>query len=175
MNDHLCGRLTVATGNIYLNPMDKAPLFTLFDADGKKVSLEDFLGQWVVLYFYPKDNTPGCTIEAINFTKSLPQFSEINTVILGVSPDSQKSHQCFRDKKELAVQLLSDPEHIVLDQYGSWKPKKMFGREYLGVVRSTFIIDPAGLVRHVWAKVKVKDHVETVLETVKTLQKQKGS
>ena len=154
-----------------LNPMDKAPLFTLFDTDGKEVSLKDFAGKWVVLYFYPKDNTPGCTIEAINFTKNLSQFAKINTVILGVSPDSQKSHQRFREKKELKVQLLSDPEHTVLNQYGSWQPKKMFGREYLGVVRSTFIIDPAGLIRHIWAKVKVKNHVEDVLEILKTLQK----
>ena len=150
--------------------MERAPQFTLFDTDGKEVSLSDFLGQWVVLYFYPKDNTPGCTVEATGFTKLLSQFAEVNTVILGVSPDSQASHQRFREKKQLKVQLLSDPEHTVLDAYGVWRPKKMFGREYLGVVRSTFIIDPAGLVRHIWEKVKVMNHVETVLETVKTLQ-----
>ncbi|MCK5809265.1 thioredoxin-dependent thiol peroxidase [bacterium] len=150
--------------------MEKAPLFTLFDTDGNELSLKEFAGKWVVLYFYPKDNTPGCIIEATGFTKFLPEFTEINTVILGVSPDSQASHQRFREKKQLEVRLLSDPDHTVLKQYGVWRPKKMFGKEFLGVVRSTFIIDPAGLVRHIWDKVKVTNHVETVLETVKTLQ-----
>ena len=161
----------MVTGTILLNPMDKAPLFTLFDTDGKQVSLKDFAGKWVVLYFYPKDNTPGCTIEAVNFTKTLSQFAEINTAILGVSPDSPQSHQRFCEKKSLEVQLLSGSDHIVLEQYGAWRPKKMFGREILGVVRSTFIIDPAGLIRFVWKKVKVRDHIEDVLNKVKELQK----
>ena len=160
----------MAKKHVPFEVMDKAPQFTLSDTDGKEVSLSDFAGKWVVLYFYPKDNTPGCTVEATGFTKLLAQFAEINTVILGVSPDSQASHQRFREKKQLKVQLLSDTEHSVLEKYGSWRPKKMFGREYLGVVRSTFIIDPAGLVRHIWEKVRVMNHVETVLETVKTLQ-----
>ena len=154
-----------------LKEMDMAPLFQLFDTEREEVSLKELRGKWVVLYFYPKDNTPGCTIEAVNFTKTLKQFKTLNTVVLGVSPDSPESHQRFCEKKALEVQLLSDPEHTVLSQYGVWKPKKMFGREYLGVVRSTFIIDPAGFIRYVWEKVKVRDHIEDVLNTIKELQK----
>ncbi len=140
-----------------------APDFNLPDQNENSVSLENFRGKWIVLYFYPKDNTSGCTLEALDFTCSVDKFTEHNAVIIGVSPDSVKSHNKFIDKHSLNINLLSDPEHTVLEKYGAWGPKKMYGREYMGVVRSTFLIDPEGKVRQVWKKVKVKGHVETIL------------
>lgn len=141
---------------------DKAPQFCLPDKDNQKVCLRDLAGKWVVLYFYPKDNTSGCTMEAIYFTKAKAQFEKLNAAILATSPDSMESHCKFADKHGLEITLLSDPDHKVLATYGAWQKKKMYGREFWGVVRSTFLIDPKGKIRYIWPKVKVAGHVEEV-------------
>lgn len=148
----------------------KAPDFCLQNQDNKKVCLGDYKGKWVVLYFYPKDNSKTCTLEAIDFTDKLKQFDEINTVVIGVSPDSVKSHKNFAIKHDLNFILLSDPEHEVLEKYGVWKLKKMYGREYMGVERSTFIIDPEGNISSEWRKVRVKGHVEAVKQKIVELK-----
>ncbi len=148
---------------------DKAPDFCLPDKDGNEICLKDFRGKWVVLYFYPKDNTSGCTKEAIDFTEHLDEFASLNAVVFGVSKDSVKSHKNFAEKHGLKVTLLSDPEHKVIEQYGAWKLKKRYGREYYGTQRSTFLIDPDGIIRHIWPNVRVKGHVEAVLEKLKEL------
>jgi peroxiredoxin Q/BCP len=139
-----------------------APQFCLPDKDNRKVCLKDFKGKWVVLYFYPKDNTSGCTMEATYFSQAKTQFTKLGAVILAVSPDSLESHCKFADKHELTITLLSDPEHKVLEGYGAWQKKSMYGRQFWGVVRSTFLIDPKGKIRQVWPKVKVAGHVEEV-------------
>jgi peroxiredoxin Q/BCP len=123
-----------------------------------------------VLYFYPKDNTSGCTLEAIDFTKSIDAFEKLNGVVVGVSPDSPKSHCNFRDKHNLKVKLLSDESHDVLNQYGVWVKKSMYGKDYFGVERSTFLINPDGKVVFVWRKVKVPGHIEAVLDKIKSVQ-----
>ena len=140
----------------------KAPAFALDNQDGDKVRLTDFAGKWVVLYFYPKDNTSGCTKEACGFTEALPNFTKLNAEVLGVSPDSVKSHQGFIAKQNLKITLLSDPDHKILEKYGVWQKKSMYGREYFGVVRTTFLIDPKGKIARVWEKVKVAGHVDEV-------------
>jgi peroxiredoxin Q/BCP len=123
----------------------------------------------LVLYFYPKDNTPGCTTEAKDFSEYSQQFQELGADVIGVSPDSEKSHCKFIDKHNLSIQLLSDPEHKVIEAYGVWRLKKFMGKEYMGVVRSTFLISPDGKIAQVWDQVRVKGHVEKVLQE---LQKQ---
>ncbi len=143
---------------------DEAINFCLPDKDEKQVCLEDFRGKWIVLYFYPKDNTSGCTREAKDFTTLLEEFEKNNAVIIGISPDPPKKHLSFIMKHELKVLLLSDTEHKVLEQYGAWQLKKMYGREYMGVVRSTFLIDPEGKIAYAWRKVRVKGHAEAVLK-----------
>jgi thioredoxin-dependent peroxiredoxin len=144
----------------------RAPAFSLSNADGKKISLKDYAGKSVVLYFYPRDNTPGCTLEAQAFQKALPEFKKRKTVVLGVSPDGEASHCKFRDKFELAFDLLSDPEHAVIDKYGAWGEKNMYGKKMMGVVRTTVIIDGEGNVQKVFPKVKVNGHVDAVLEAL---------
>lgn len=146
---------------------NKAPAFTLFDADGNKHNLSDFLGKKVILYFYPKDNTSGCTKEACNFRDSLADFEAENAVILGVSPDSQKSHQNFRSKYDLPFILLSDPEKKIAEKYGVFKEKKMYGKTYMGIERSTFFIDEKGRLSEKWREVKVTSHVELVLDRIR--------
>jgi len=153
-----------------LNIGDKAPEFCLPDAKKGETCLKDMKGKWVVLYFYPKDNTPGCTMEALEFTATEEDFEEKNAVILGVSPDSTKSHAKFKEKHDLGITLLSDTEKKMLESYGVWQKKKMFGREYMGVVRSTFLINTEGVVAYIWRKVKVKGHVDSVMETLTKLQ-----
>jgi peroxiredoxin Q/BCP len=148
----------------------EAPGFCLPDQNGETVCLDSFRGRWVVLYFYPKDNTKACTLEALDFTLNKAEFEEIGAVVLGVSPDSVKSHQSFCQKHDLTIALLSDPEHEALEKYGVWQLKKMYGREYHGVVRSTFLIDPYGKLTHEWRKVRVKGHVETVKEKILELK-----
>ncbi len=148
---------------------EKAPDFCLPNQDSEEVCLRDLQGSWVVLYFYPKDNTPGCTTEALDFTAHLEEFQALGATVLGVSPDSVRKHQNFIAKKELKVTLLADEEKEVCQAYGVWQLKKNYGREYMGVVRSTFIIDPDGIIRAKWEKVKVKGHVEEVLNTLKEL------
>jgi peroxiredoxin Q/BCP len=149
---------------------DPAPPFCLKDSEGNEVCLKDFEGKWVVLYFYPKDNTPGCTLEAIDFTKNLEDFEKLGATVLGVSPDSEESHKKFCEKHGLKVTLLSDKDHKVLEAYGVWKLKKRYGREYYGVERSTFLISPDGRVAHLWRNVKVKRHVEEVLKKLRELK-----
>lgn len=149
---------------------DMAPEFNLPDNNNKNTSLKEYEGKWVVLYFYPKDNTPGCTLEAKEFTEKIAEFEKRNAFVIGVSPDSPKSHCNFMQKHNLNVKLLSDEEHSVLEKYGVWQLKKRYGREYYGVERSTFLIDPEGKIAFLWKSVNVKGHVEEVLEKLKQLQ-----
>lgn len=142
----------------------KAPAFTLEDQAGQQVRLADLAGQWVVLYFYPKDDTPGCTTEACDFTASIKSFEKLDAVVLGCSPDSVASHAKFADKYELKVRLLSDPDRKVLEKYGAYGEKTLYGKKTVGVIRSTVIVDPKGRVAHHWARVKAKGHVEQVKE-----------
>ncbi len=145
----------------------KAPDFKLKNQDGETVSLKDFKGKNVVLYFYPKDNTSGCTKEACNFRDEFPKFKNVDAVILGVSPDSVASHKKFAEKYDLPFSLLSDEEKIVLEEYGVWQEKSMYGRKYMGVVRTTVIIDENGKIRKIFPKVKVEGHNKEVLEALK--------
>ena len=147
----------------------KAPAFSLPDADGKKRSLKEFLGKKVILYFYPKDNTPGCTTEACDFRDSFPKFKNDDAVVLGMSPDSPQSHTKFAGKFELPFILLSDEKKEVLQKYDVWKEKSMYGRKYMGVVRTTMIIDEKGIVRKIYPKVKVTRHVEEVYKDLKEI------
>ena len=147
---------------IELQVGDQAPEFCLPNKDDKKVCLKDFKGKNVILYFYPMDNTPGCTIEAIGFTNILPEFEKLDAIVVGISPDSPKSHAKFAEKKKLKVKLLSDTDKKVLKLYGAWGKNKFRGNEYIGVIRSTFLIDPSGQIVHVWPKVSVKGHAEEV-------------
>jgi peroxiredoxin Q/BCP len=149
---------------------DKAPKFSLLDTNENKVSENDFKGKWLVLYFYPKDNTSGCTVEAIEFTARIKEFANLNAVVLGISPDSCKSHQNFTQKHDLKVNLLSDPKKKMLQDYGVWQEKSMYGRKYMGVVRTTYLIDPDGKIAAVWLKVKAKGHAEEVQNKLKELQ-----
>ncbi len=152
-----------------LKPGDMAPDFVLKNAEGKDVRLSDFRGKWVVLYFYPKDDTPGCTKEAIGFTELAGEFEKLGAVIIGVSPDPPESHVRFMRKYNLNVNLLSDTEKEVLKKYGAWGKKKMYGKEYEGVIRSTYLIDPDGKIVRVWPKVKVEGHAKEVLETLRAI------
>lgn len=145
----------------------KAPDFSLLNQDEKKISLKDYVGQKVVLYFYPKDDTSGCTKEACSFSDELPKFSKIDAVILGVSPDSVKSHKKFSEKYKLKFDLLADDEKNVVEKYGVWKEKSMYGRKYMGVERTTFIIDEKGKIKKIFNKVKVDGHNKEVLEALK--------
>jgi peroxiredoxin Q/BCP len=147
-----------------------APEFCLPDLDKGEICLDELRGKWVVLYFYPKDNTKGCTMEALEFTAAEEDFNNQGAIILGVSPDDIKSHVKFKEKYDLSLNLLSDTEKNVLEKYGVWQQKKMFGREYMGVVRSTFLIDPNGKIRRIWRKVRVQGHVDTVLQKLKELK-----
>ncbi|MBE0495371.1 MAG: thioredoxin-dependent thiol peroxidase [Campylobacterales bacterium] len=149
---------------------DFAPEFCLPNQDEAEVCLRDIKGRWIVLYFYPKDNTPGCTTEACDFTAALPAFDALDAVVLGVSPDSPKKHRSFIEKKELGITLLADESTQMAQEYGVWQLKKMCGKEYMGIVRTTFIIDPQGKIAHVWENVKVKDHTKAVRETLAKLQ-----
>jgi peroxiredoxin Q/BCP len=147
------------------------PLFCLPDRAGKQECLSDFTGKWVVLYFYPKDNTSGCTREAIEFSEQLSDFAKLDAVVIGISPDSPASHQKFAEKHQLGVLLLSDENHEVAEKYSVWKLKRMYGREYYGIERSTFLITPQGKLAHEWRKVKVGGHVDAVKQTLETLRK----
>ena len=148
----------------------KAPEFCLPNQDETEVCLRDAKGKWVILYFYPKDNTPGCTTEACDFTSAMPDFEDLDAVILGVSPDSPKKHRNFIEKKELQITLLSDENKAVCESYGVWQLKKMCGREYMGVVRTTYIIDPNGKVAYRFDKVRVKGHVQKVKAKLEELK-----
>ena len=142
---------------------DKAPDFTLPADDGREVSLSDYLGKKVVLYFYPKDGTPGCTREAIEFKSLIKEFANENTVVLGVSKDSVQSHQKFKRKHELPFTLLSDPQGKALNLYDVWKKKSLYGRTFMGTERTTYLIDERGIVKKIYRKVKVKGHAQACL------------
>lgn len=147
----------------------KAPAFSLPDQDGQMVSIDELKGKNIVLYFYPKDMTPGCTTEACDFRDQYSAFAEQDTVVLGVSPDPAARHQKFIEKHDLPFTLLADEEQVAANLYGVWTLKKNFGKEYMGIERSTFLIDKEGIVVREWRKVRVKDHVQETLEAVKAL------
>ena len=149
---------------------DRAPDFTLQSNNGEQITLSDFSGKSnVVLYFYPKDNTPGCTKEACAFRDNIETINAEDTVVLGISPDSIKSHEKFISKHALNFNLLSDPEHVVAEKYGAWAEKKMYGRTFHGIVRSTFIVGKDETIKKVFPKVKVDGHVDEVMEFLKTI------
>ncbi len=152
---------------------NNAPEFCIPNQDDVEICLRDLIGKWIVLYFYPKDNTPGCTTQACDFTAALPAFEELDAIILGVSPDSTKKHRNFIEKKDIEFTLLSDEDKKVCEAYGVWQLKKFMGKEYMGVVRSTFIINPEGKIAKIWTKVKVKGHIQDVQNSLTEL-KNKG-
>lgn len=149
---------------------DEAPPFMLPDQDGKSVSLTDFTGKWLVLYFYPKDDTPGCTLEGIEFTAHEAAFTQRKAAVVGVSGDSAEKHCAFREKHKLSVRLLSDPGKRTMERYGAFKEKMLYGRTFLGIVRSTVLIDPQGKVAWHWPKATTKGHAEEVLKKLGELQ-----
>jgi peroxiredoxin Q/BCP len=149
---------------------DKAPAFTLPADGGGKVSLKDLKGKAVVLYFYPKDDTSGCTAEACAFRDALPDFSEVKAKVIGISRDSVKSHDKFKDKYGLPFPLASDEDGKVCEAYGTWVEKSMYGRKYMGIERATFLIDRHGVIRNVWRKVKVPGHADEVLKAAAALK-----
>jgi thioredoxin-dependent peroxiredoxin len=148
----------------------KAPDFTALDDRGEKIKLSDFKGRNVVLFFYPKDDTSGCTKEACSFRDALPRFDGLNAVVLGISPDSVKSHQKFKEKFQLPYPLVVDEDHAIAERYGVWGEKSMYGRKYWGILRTTFVIDKTGKVAKVFEKVKPEDHATEVAEAVATLK-----
>jgi peroxiredoxin Q/BCP len=152
-----------------LNIGDKAPNFSLPANGGKTISLSDYAGKNIVLYFYPKDSTPGCTTEAKDFTSLKADFEDANTVILGMSKDTVKRHDNFIAKQELAIDLVSDEEGKSIEEFGVWVEKSMYGKKYMGIERATFLIDGSGEIREIWRKVKVKGHADAVLEAAKAL------
>ena len=149
----------------------KAPLFKIPSTTKSEYSLKDSLGKYIVIYFYPKDDTPGCTIEANDFNKLLPKFKKLNCDVLGISKDNLKSHNKFRDKYKIKFDLLSDEDLAVLKKYKVWAKKKFMGREFMGILRTTFLIDPKGKIIKIWENVKVKDHAKDVLDTLNSIQK----
>jgi peroxiredoxin Q/BCP len=149
----------------------KAPDFTLASTNKTDYSLKNSSGKYVVIYFYPKDDTPGCTVEANDFNKLLPQFKKLNCEVFGISKDNLKSHDKFKDKYKLKFDLLSDEELTVLKKFKVWAKKKFMGREFMGILRTTFLIDKKGKILKIWENVKVKDHAKEVLETLKEIQK----
>ena len=146
----------------------KAPEFTVEDDSGKKVKLSDFKGKKVVLYFYPKDDTPGCTKEACHFRDGLKDIAKSGAVVLGVSADDVKSHKKFKEKFELNFPLLADTDKKIVEAYDVWKEKSMYGKKYMGIERTTFIIDKDGKISHIFPKVKVDDHYDEVVEALKS-------
>jgi peroxiredoxin Q/BCP len=150
---------------------DLAPDFSLPGDDNQTISLSDYTGKKLVLYFYPKDDTPGCTKEACEFQEALPGFNNKKIEVIGVSKDSVKKHDKFKEKYNLRFPLISDEETELCQKFGVWVEKSMYGRTYMGIERATFLIDEKGVVRHIWRKVKVKGHVEDVLKTALELEK----
>jgi peroxiredoxin Q/BCP len=148
---------------------DPAPDFELETDDRGTIRLSDFRGRKVVVYFYPKDNTSGCTQEARDFTALLPEFEKADTVVIGISPDTVRKHANFRAKHDLGVILAADPERRAIEAYGVWKEKSMYGRKYMGVERSTFLIDREGRIARIWRKIRVKGHAEEVLAAAREL------
>lgn len=154
----------------FVEPGQKAPVFTLSAEDGSKVKLSDFKGKAVVLYFYPKDDTPGCTREACAFRDAQAALKKAGAVVLGVSPDDTASHTKFRDKYQLNFPLLADADHKVAEKYGAWREKNMYGKKSMGIQRSTFLIDATGKIARVWKRVQVDGHEDQVLAAIKELE-----
>lgn len=153
----------------WIEPPKKAPAFTLTADDGNKVRLSELSGSPVVLYFYPKDDTPGCTKEACAFRDMSAKLKKLGAVVLGVSPDDAESHAKFRDKYKLNFPLLVDKDHKIAEKYGAWREKNMYGKKSMGIQRSTYLIDADGKVAKLWKRVKVDGHDEQVLEALKEL------
>jgi len=149
--------------------------FCLPNQDGVEICLKDLRGKWIILYFYPKDNTPGCTTEAKDFSSLLDEFEDLGAIVIGTSPDTPKKHCNFIEKHDLKVTLLSDEEKKVLKSFGAWGKKKMYGKEYEGVIRSTFIINPDGEIVKEYKKVRVKEHAKKVLEDLKEIKNHTSS
>ena len=149
----------------------KAPLFKLVSTNKEEFNLEKFIGKYIVLYFYPKDDTPGCTIETNDFNKLLPKFKKLNCEVFGISKDSLKSHKKFKDKYKIKFDLLADEEIKVLKKYKVWRKKKFMGREFMGIIRSTFLIGKNGKILKAWNNVKVKDHAQEVFGTLDSIIK----
>lgn len=145
---------------------DKAPDFTLIGDDGKKFSLNDFRGKKLILYFYPKDNTSGCTAQACSFRDNIKMFQKKNAFIIGISKDNIESHKKFRTKYNLPFNLLSDSDGYVIEKFGVWKEKTLYGKKYFGIERTTFIIDENGIIKDIFRKVNVKNHIEEVLSRI---------
>lgn len=155
--------MTLETGN-------PAPRFTLPDHDDQPFALADAAGSPVVIFFYPKDNTSGCTTEAKDFSALLPEFEAAGVTVVGISPDTVKSHDGFRQKQDLAVRLLADTDKAVSEAYGVWQEKSMYGRKHMGIVRSTFLVGADGTIAQAWRNVKVPDHAARVLDAARELQ-----
>jgi peroxiredoxin Q/BCP len=168
----IIGNETVVEKN-KINEGDTAPAFCLKNAAEQEVCLKDFAGHWVVLYFYPKDNTPGCTLEARDFTKELPGFEDLDAVILGVSADSCESHRKFIAGQKLAITLLSDESHDTLNAYGVWGEKNMMGKKFMGTSRTTFLIDPKGRIAGAWYNVRAEGHAEEVKKKLRQIESKK--
>ena len=151
----------------------KAPDFSAEIEGGDKITLNEHLGKWIVLYFYPKDNTPGCTKEACAFRDNMERIVGQGAMVLGVSPDNPASHDKFKDQHDLNFSLISDPDKAICEKYDIIGEKKMFGKSYKGVIRTTYIIDPEGMIAHKWSNVKVNGHVEQVIKKLKELQESK--
>lgn len=151
-----------------LSVSDTAPDFTVPDQNGTQHTLSHYQGRWVLLYFYPKDDTPGCTKEACMIRDTFPRFENLHVDVFGVSKDSVESHKKFADKYDIPFPLLSDEEGIALNAYGVWKEKKMMGKTFMGIVRSSFLIDPDGIIKKIYAKVKPEVHAEEVLSDLET-------
>lgn len=152
---------------ITLKEGDAAPIFSGKDQDGKKISLTDFTGKKVVLYFYPEDDTPTCTIQACNLRDNYSLLKRKGFVVIGVSPDSEKKHKKFEKKFNLPFTLIADPDHTLIDQYGVWGEKELFGRKYMGVHRTTFVIDEKGIVRNIFLRPTNKKHAEEIVDAFK--------
>ena len=148
----------------HLQEGDKAPVFTGKDQDGKKVSLSDYKGKKVVLYFYPEDDTPTCTVQACNLRDNHALLKKAGFAILGISPDEEKKHKKFEGKYDLPFTLVADPGHIIIDKYGVWGEKLLYGRRYMGLHRTTFLIDEKGIIRKIFLKPKSKQHAEEILK-----------
>lgn len=153
---------------------DQAPGFTLLSDAGREVSLDDYRGKKVVLYFYPKDMTPTCTEQACQFRDRHQAFRDAGAEVVGISPDGAERHARFRDKHDLNFPLLADPNRTVAEAYGVWQLKKMYGREYMGIVRSTFLIDEKGTIAAIWRNVRLKGHLDRVLEELEKMEQDKG-
>ncbi len=155
----------------HLQEGDQAPAFTGIDQDGKKISLENFKGKKIVLYFYPQDDTPTCTIQACNLRDNYALLKKNGFVVLGVSPDDAAKHKKFEEKFSLPFTLISDPDHTIIDQYGVWGEKQLYGRNYMGLHRTTFLIDENGVIRKIFLRPKNKQHAEEIVKTWKEMMK----